>query len=219
MLLYYYLHKLKFFTDVHFATFETCIDSLRYVMMYLSPIRFCHQVFIRTTQLTCASFSAHPAKFSFFIPPPAHHFDLRQHPTNIQYLSPGLAILSGPSPLFNFQLFDVLLPDTNSPFLHVPKFLYLQIPVLFSSLWTNLPAHLGIIFHVLFLKDWQAVPSFLCLHSMDSFCFPLMMLTDLAPFAGQAVLRADFYFCHCHDLLCVSFRKLLLLLFCLPLRW
>lgn len=175
-------------------------------MMYLSPIRFCHQVFIRTTQLTCASFSAHPAKFSFFIPPPAHHFDLRQHPTNIQYLSPGLAILSGPSPLFNFQLFDVLLPDTNSPFLHVPKFHYLQIPVLFSSLWTNLPAHLGIIFHVLFLKDWQAVPSFLCLHSMDSFCFPLMMLTDLAPFAAQAVLRADFYFCHCHDLLC-EFQK------------
>lgn len=181
-------------------------------MMYLSPIRFCHQVFIRTTQLTCSYFSAHPAKSSFFILPPAHHFDLRQHTTNFQNLSPGLAILRGPSPLFNFQLFDVLLPDTNSPFLHVPKLLYLQIPVLalFSLQSLNQPSSTSWNnFSHAFSKRLASSTksSFLCLRAVDSFCFPLMILTALAPFAGQEVLRADFSFCLCHDLLC-EFQKI-----------
>lgn len=34
------------FIDIHFVTSKTCIDSLRYVMMSLPPIRFCYQVFV-----------------------------------------------------------------------------------------------------------------------------------------------------------------------------
>lgn len=90
-------------------------------------------------------------------------------------------------------------------FLHFLWLLYLQIPELAHFFLQNLnqPSSTSLLlekFSHAFAKRLTSSTksSFLCLHAVDSFCFPLMTLTALNPFVGQEDLRADLYFCLCH---------------------
>lgn len=207
---YRYLHSLCCHYS-SFAIFETCIDSLRYTIMLLSPIRSCCQVFIWTTQLSYSlSVQILPNPSSFC---PQHTISTPTKSEQCLIFESswyfGLTVLKAPllqaSPLLYFQLFNVLLPKTNSP--HSPAFHTCKSWCSFTSIWKSeltfqhiLP--LGRKFDI-FSKTLTSstMLSFLCLHAVNSFCFSLMTDTVLTPFVGQEVLRADFYFCLCHDLL------------------
>lgn len=98
LLLYRYQHNV-FFIDIHFVTSETCFDSLRYIMMSLSPIRFSNQVFILNPTFVfsfqCKSWQIlllHSATSTQF----PHQTTSKQH-TIFESWCSGLAILRAPS--------------------------------------------------------------------------------------------------------------------------
>lgn len=158
-----------FFIDIHFVTSETCIDSLRYIMMSLSPIRFCYQVFILNNPTFVFSFQGNSCQILLLHSATSTQFPFqttsKQH-TIFESWCSGLVILRAPSAP---GISSLPLSSLQDSFAKYNFFIFSgfcicksqSLLISFCKIWTNLPAHPSSWrnFHMPLPRDWQALPS------------------------------------------------------------
>lgn len=197
-----------------FFTSETCIDSLRYIMMSLSSTKFCYQVFIVNNPTFVFSFQyrscqilLHSATSTGFSTPGRVQAEsdirvLMFWAGDIEGLLCSRHFLSSTfsSSIFLWQIYDFSI---------ISGFCSCKCQRLLIScckIWINLPAHPS--FWKIFTCFCQEIDKVYQVKLSSptccgSFCFPLMTPTALYPFVGQEILSAGLYFCLCvMELLC-----------------
>lgn len=194
LLLYRYLHNLC-------LSLTFILSHLRYLMMSLSPIRFCYQVFILNNPTFVFSFQCKSCQILLL-----HSATITQFPhqtrskqrTVFECWCSGLVILRDPSapgiPSLPLSALHTPLPNMISSFSLASvsanpgacSFLFAKSKPIFQH---NPP--LGKNFTCLCQEIDKLYEVKLSLPLCCGLCFPLMTSSALKPFVGQEVLRAD----------------------------